>query len=194
MDRRRANCRFPGKPGRDKINGSMEMAKQNSSPGDSPEAFGRVTKVVRNASGQLEVHVEGRNEPIKDARVARCFPWSLRDCYICLRTHEGKEIAMLRSLEDMDPDSRAVVEADLADRVFYPTILRILDRKSEFGIVSLTAQTDRGTVTFQVRSRDDVRLLSSARALFRDADGNTYELSDVTKLDPASRKAFQQYF
>jgi hypothetical protein len=49
-------------------------------------------------------------------------------------------------------------------------------------------------VTFQVRSRDDVRVLSSTRALFRDADGNTYELADLNALDAAGQKWMQNYF
>jgi hypothetical protein len=66
--------------------------------------------------------------------------------------------------------------------------------RDEFNIVSLTAETDRGEVTFQVRSRDDIRYLSPTRALFRDPDGNTYELEDITQLDPASRKHLSHWF
>jgi hypothetical protein len=49
-------------------------------------------------------------------------------------------------------------------------------------------------VTFQVRSRDDVRHLSPTRLLFRDADGNAYEIADIRQLDPASRRQVQEYF
>jgi hypothetical protein len=32
------------------------------------------------------------------------------------------------------------------------------------------------------------------RALFRDVDGNTYEVPDITALDAASQRYLQQYF
>ena len=73
-------------------------------------------------------------------------------------------------------------------------IRRIVDYKDEFGVTSIEAETDRGTVTFQVRTRDDVRVLSPTRALFRDADGNTYELADLSALDQSSQKYLQDYF
>jgi hypothetical protein len=87
-----------------------------------------------------------------------------------------------------------LLEAELSDKVFNPKILKIVDYKDEFGVTSITAVTDRGEVTFQIRSRDDVRVLSPIRALFRDVDGNTYELADVTALDSAAQRNLQRYF
>ncbi|MFW5841465.1 MAG: DUF1854 domain-containing protein, partial [Planctomycetota bacterium] len=64
----------------------------------------------------------------------------------------------------------------------------------EFGVSNIKARTDRGVVNFQVKSRDDVRLLSASRALFRDADGNIYELPDLNQLDSQSRRHLANYF
>ena len=154
----------------------------------------RVKSVSRNEQGQLVVRLEGQDEPIVDVRVARCFPWSTPDTYISIRKKEGKEIALFKTLDEMDEGSRKTVAEELQDKNFNPKIRRVIDYKSEFGILSITAQTDRGLVTFQIRSRDDVRLLSPTSAIFRDADGNTYELSDLHALDPRSRKYLQEHF
>ena len=59
---------------------------------------------------------------------------------------------------------------------------------------SSTVETDRCTVILQIRGRDDVRFLSATRALFRDVDGNTYELPDYTELDAASMRHIRRYF
>jgi hypothetical protein len=126
--------------------------------------------------------------------VARCFPWSVPETYISIRDKDGKEIALLNSADDLDAASKAVLLRELKDKMFAPKILRVTDYKDEFGVISLTAETDRGTVTFQIRSRDDVRILSETRALFRDADGNTYELPNLNALDAAGRKYLQGYF
>jgi hypothetical protein len=149
--------------------------------------------VTYNDVGQLVVRVRGREGPVSEAKVARCFPWSMPDFYIALRDKEGKELALLKSLDELDAESRAVVERELRDKVFTPRIRRVIEHREEFGVTSITVDTDRGQVTFQIRSRDDVRALSDRRAIFRDADGNAYELADLNGLDAASRKCLQEY-
>ena len=153
-----------------------------------------VKRLERNKAGQLVAHLDSDAEPIVDVRLARCFPWSFPDAYISIRNADGQEIAMLRTLDELDPSSREVAAAELLDKIFNPKIKQIVQCKHEFGISSITAETDRGRAIFQILSRDDVRLLSPTRALFRDVDGNTYELPDLTRLDPASQKHLHQYF
>ena len=161
--------------------------------GPGPESV-RVERVERNADGQLVVHVAGRDEPIVDAKVARYFPWSLPEAFLSLLDSDGREVVMLETLDGLDAETRDLIEAELQEKVFDPKILRVLSYKREFGISSITAETDRGEVTFQFRGRDDVRILSATRALFRDVDGNTYELPDLTQLDPASQRHLHAFF
>lgn len=163
-------------------------------PGGEADGENRIESVERNKAGQLVVKLAGRDDPIIDARVVRCFPWSIPDSYVSVLDSDGKEAIMLKSLDGLDAPTREVLETELHDKVFNPKILKISECKHEFGVTSITAETDRGEVTFQVRSRDDVRVLSPTRALFRDADGNTYELADLTALDPAAQKSLQRYF
>ena len=97
----------------------------------------------------------------------------------------------LTKILDSDDGSRYVGEFAVG---FNPKITRIVDFHHEFGVTSITALTDRGKVTFQIKSRDDVRVLSPTRAFFRDVDGNTYELPDRSKLDSTSKRYLQRYF
>ncbi len=159
--------------------------------GTSP---GKVERIWRNEAGQLIVHLAGRQDPVVNVKIARCFPWSMPQTYISIRNKDGKEVVLLETLDHLDAASRQVVLQELHDRVFSPRILRIVEHKSEFGITSVKAETDRGQVTFQIRSRDDIRVLSATRLLFRDADGNTYEVADAATLDPTSRKFLETYF
>ena len=172
----------------------MGVSQTNETGHDTRGGEAAVEKVELNPAGQLVVHMRGGREPVVDARVARCFPWSLPDGYISVRDADGKEIALLQTLDGLDDASRQVVEQELADKVFNPKIRRIVDYRHEFGVTSITAETDRGRVTFQIRSRDDIRILSRTRGLFRDADGNTYEMEDLDALDAQSRKWLQDHF
>jgi len=151
-------------------------------------------RVERNADGQLVVHLKGGDGPLVDARVARYFPWSMPDAYVSIRDSDGREVVMLKTLDELEPASRRIVEDELRDKVFNPKILRVHKYTREFGISSMTAETDRGEVIFQFRGRDDVRVLSATRALFRDVDGNTYEVQDLTRLDPASQRHLHPFF
>jgi hypothetical protein len=161
-------------------------------PAQNPS--GQLEGITRNESGQLVVRLKGQPEPLVDARVARCFPWSMPDTFISVRNREGKEVVLLETLDSLDPATRHIIQQELHDKAFNPKISRIVEHKNEFGVTSIKAQTDRGEVTFQIRSRDDIRILSSARLLFRDADGNTYEIADLHAMDAASRKFLEAYF
>lgn len=155
---------------------------------------GRVQRVERDSVGRLRAWIEGHEKPVEDVRVARCFPWSLPEAYVSIRSKDGKEICLLSDLAQLDAISRSVIEKELHDKVFNPRILRVLEARREFDVTSFRVETDRGEVTFQIRSREDVRALSPTRALFRDVDGNTYELPDVGSLDPVSRRHVMDYF
>jgi hypothetical protein len=151
-------------------------------------------RVRRNSRGELEVHLDGREAPLANVKVARCFPWSLQSQYISIRDKDGKEVALLEDLQQLDAQSRGVIQEELAARFFVPKITRITDYRAEFDIIYISAATDRGEVTFQIRSRDDVRILSGRRAIFRDVDGNIYEIPDFHALDRVSQKYLERYF
>ncbi len=168
--------------------------KEKNKDGGNGESDLRIESIERDEAGQLVVKIAGREDPIVDARVVRCFPWSVPESYVSIRDGDGKEMVMLKSFDGLDPAHRELLEAELSDKIFNPKIVKIVNYKHEFGVTSITAVTDRGEVTFQMRSRDDVRVLSPIRALFRDVDGNTYELADVTTLDSAAQKNLERYF
>lgn len=175
------------------VNDSQSVEPSGNGQASSGQGGARIESITRNDTGQLVVRLVGVAEPIVDVRVARCFPWSVPQAYVSIRNKEGKEVVLLKSLDELDEASRAIVQQELYDKVFNPKITRIADHRTEFGITSVSAETDRGPVIFQIRSRDDIRILSATRLLFRDADGNTYEVADVTTLDAYSQKFLQNY-
>lgn len=158
---------------------------------DSPSVL---RKITRDGRGDLAACLEGQGQPVPNVRVARCFPWSLDQGYVSVRDKDGKELALLKDLEGMDPDSRRLIEQELREKVFVPKIQRIKRYSAEFDVIYITADTDRGEVTFQIRDSEDVRALTPRRALFRDVDGNVYEVEDLFALDRTSQKYIEQYF
>ncbi len=147
-----------------------------------------------NDLGQVVLRLAGREEPYVEVRIARCFPWSLPETFISICEKDGRELVLLRDLGELPDQMRELVRRELRDKAFTPRIQRVLSCTSEFGVTSIRAMTDRGEVTFQVRTREDVRILGPARAVFRDADGVSYEVSDLRAMDSASQKHLQEFF
>ena len=158
-----------------------------------PIEAARLAEITRNATGQLVLSATGLQVPIEAIRIRKCFPWSLPGQYISITDKDGKEIVLLKSLDGLPAALRQVIADELHLALFDPRVHRILDQKNELGVLSLTAETDRGQVTFQVRTRDDVRFISPTKMLLRDADGNTYEIPDLDALDPTSKRCLYEY-
>ncbi len=161
---------------------------------DGQDNQAELIRIERDGRGELAAWLRGRKEPEKNVKIARCFPWSVQEGYISIRNKDGKEIVLLNGLDGVEPKTREIIEQELRDKVFVPKIQRVTKHTAEFDVIYITAETDRGEVTFQIRSRDDVRLLSARRAILQDVDGNVYEVADIEALDHVSRKHLEQYF
>lgn len=163
-------------------------------PDEAVSPVSRLHRLTRDAKGVLVAHLADRDEPVTDVRVRRCFPWSLADSLISLLDADGKELVLLETLEPLPADTRELIQEELRDKFFAPKILKVLSFGELFGIVTLSARTDRGDVTFQLRSRDDVRVLSPTQCVIKDVDGNLYEVPDLTQLDIESQRRLDAFF
>ena len=67
-----------------------------------------------------------------------------------------------------------------------PKITKIHELEGEFGVTRWVVETNRGPVTFGMRTRYDVVSLENGRVLIKDADGNRYEIENYHRLDPTS--------
>lgn len=154
----------------------------------------RLLELTRAGNGDLLARLSDREEPVVDVRVARCFPWSLPDRMISVRDKDGNELVLLETLDGLPQPTRELIDDELRDKIFAPRIERILACEHRFGITTFHAVTDRGDVKFQLRNRDDVRVLSAVRCILKDVDGNVYEVRDLTKLDRESRHHLSDFF
>mgnify|MGYP003293900450 CR=1 FL=1 len=126
-------------------------------------------------------------ECFEDLEPKRLFPISGLTKYISLLDKDGKETAIIRDIETLMPESRAVIEKSLEEYYLIPEIISVLDRYEKYGILKWTVQTDRGVRTFEIKNRNsDIKALFDGRVLIRDRDDNRYEIPDVNKLDAKS--------
>ena len=119
----------------------------------------------------------------------RLFPVSRVDTYITLLDTEGVEIAVIRSLKDLNPASLERIEYSLNDYYLVPHIVRILSVSEKYGTIHWSVETDRGLKEFDIRNRNhDIRVYSDGRVRVRDSDDNRYIITDYRALDPHSKK------
>lgn len=119
----------------------------------------------------------------------RLFPVSRINEYITLLSTEGKEVAVIKKLSDIEKDSREVIEYSLNDYYLVPHIIRIISISEKNGKIHWAVETDRGFKEFDVRNRNhDVRVYSDGRVRVRDSDDNRYIISDYRALDAHSRR------
>lgn len=118
----------------------------------------------------------------------RLFPVSRADTYITLLDAEGTEIAIIRALSDLSPQSLETVNYSLNDYYLVPHITRILTVTEKYGTLHWCVETDRGIHEFDIRNRNhDVKVYSDGRVRVRDSDDNRYIVTDYRKLDKHSR-------
>ena len=123
----------------------------------------------------------------EDLEPRRLFPLSGLTKYITLIDKDMKEVAMIRDLERIMPESREAVEKCLDEYYMIPKITEILDRKEKNGLLKYKVNTNYGVREFSVRNRhSDIKNLYDGRVLFRDSDDNRYEIPDIMKLDKKS--------
>lgn len=149
---------------------------------------------VPEGSSQLRVHIDG-DQCILRALVKLAFPLSTPDRYISVQDEEGNEIGVVRTLSELDPTSREVVEAELDRRYFTPKISKIVKLEQEAGLWTFTVETSRGPSVFYVRNwRDSSSEIAPGRFLIQSVDGKRYEVPNYENLDPRSQAFLEQLF
>lgn len=117
----------------------------------------------------------------------RLFPVSGLKKYITLLDEEGKECAIIRSIDDLIPESKKIIEDCLREYYMIPKITRLISCFEKFGVLKWTVETDRGEHTFEIRNRhSDIKMLYDGRVLVRDSNDNRYEITDYKSLDKHS--------
>ncbi len=128
-------------------------------------------------------------EKFTELELHRMFPITGLDKYISLLDSNGNEVAVIRNINDLKPESKAVVERCLTEYYMMPRITRFIRMSEKFKIWMWTAETDKGICTFEIRNHlTAIKPLYDGRVLIKDANDNRYEIPDVSKLDKKSIK------
>ena len=119
----------------------------------------------------------------------RLFPVSRTDTYITLLNSDGKEVAIIKGLADLNTESLGVIEESLNDYYLVPYITQIISVTEKSGTLTWNVKTNRGLKTFDIRDRNhDIRVYKDGKVRIRDSHDNRYVIEDYRKLDKHSRR------
>jgi len=147
---------------------------------------GQEFSLVRKHDQIFLRYTDGREElPVK---LAWARPISGRGREISLLNDKKKEILMVESLDELDPDSRAIAEAELAKRYLVPQITRVVSTAPHFGSRYFRVETDLGPRRFVLKDPNkNATWVTNDHLVLRDTLGNRYEIKPFSALDARSQ-------
>lgn len=129
-------------------------------------------------SGQTYTGLEAR----------RLFPITGGDRYITLLNEAKEEVAIIRDLNTLMPESQKAVRHALERCYLVPKISAFTSIHEKGGKLSVSVQTDHGPCTFEVRNySQSIKTLYDGRVLICDTNDNRYEIPDIRTIDRKSR-------
>ncbi len=124
----------------------------------------------------------------------RLFPVSQLDNYITLLDESGAEQAVIRDLNTLPEDQKALISSCLQEYYLIPKITKITDVAERFDGLTLYTETDRGPAQIEIRILlRGFKMQTDRRLLIRDINDNRYEVPDVRRLDRKSLQILGQY-
>lgn len=162
---------------------SKDLREQATNPGD--EAVLDALTLERRADGRLWATLDGAESPV---RVHRCFPWSEPARFLSLRDDDDEELALVHALDDLDAESRRVLEGAIVEAGFVLEVTRIVDVDEEVEIRTWAVETRQGTRSFQTRLDDWPTDVPGGGILIRDVAGDLYHVRDPEAMDAESRR------
>lgn len=128
-------------------------------------------------------------EKFTDLEPRRLFPVSGLNDYISFLDSEGEEQFILRRLENMEPEQKALLIGCLEEYYRIPKITRLVSFSEKHKIWMWTVETDRGDYTFEIVNHiRSMKMFYDKRILIKDNNDNRYEIPNIYELDKRSQK------
>ena len=130
---------------------------------------------------------EGDDEEQGPLQSFRALPLTKPSHHISLQTDEGEELGLIPDMDDLDPDSRAVLERDLELYYLKAKVRTINQVETKNGLISFDLVTDLGERRIHVRDRQQIRMIAGGSVILTDIHGGKYEVPPLDQLDEKSR-------
>jgi len=149
-------------------------------------------RFYRNTRGFLGLELKGEDH--KRVQLSRALPFSDPGRYICVADMEGKEIAVLESLDDFEDEQRELLESELGIRYFYPIVTQVKSIKEKMGSYYLDLAIGEYKKTIAVKDiSKNLKQLGGGRIVLTDVDGNRFLIPNVYLIHKKSLQMLEPY-
>lgn len=162
------------------MNESNAKPEKRTQPAEESEL-----RLEHRADGQLWVSCGARECPVS---LRRCFPWSAPQQFLSLRDADDEEVALVRDLAELDPESQAALERALQEVAFVLEVEGVDEVEDEIEIRSFRVRTRQGPRSFQTLRDEWPREMPDGALLLEDVAGDLYRVAEPKALDARSRK------
>lgn len=127
-------------------------------------------------------------------RLLRTLPLHRPFEYISVSDMDKNEIGIIRNAADFPPESREIIEKDLAARYYCPQISEIYSIDEKMGSFYFDVSIDGFKKTFGVKDISrNIKMLDSGAVMLTDADGNRFIIPDINALKPRTRRKIEPF-
>lgn len=145
-----------------------------------------------NANGFLGLELDGKD--YKRVQLSRALPFTAPEQYICVADMDGSEVAVLESLDDFQPEARALLEAELDIRYFYPLVTQVHSVKEKMGSYYLELSIGEHKKTIAVKDiSKNLKQLDEGRIVLTDVDGNRFMIPNIYQINKKSLQMLEPY-
>ena len=142
-------------------------------------------------SGFLSADIDGTE--YKRVILTRAMPMTLPDKYICISDIEKNEIGIIEDISVFDEGQRELINNELSQRYFCPSITEIKSVTEKFGNFYFDVMIGDYKKNFTVKNlTKNVRYHGDGFDII-DVDGNRYRIDDYNAISKKSRRKIAPY-
>jgi hypothetical protein len=124
---------------------------------------------------------------------ARSFPITAPREGISILSRDGNELAWISNLDQLDEETRSLIEDELEVREFMPEILRITGVSGYATPCTWYVETNKGDTSFILKAEEDIRRLTPPTLMIMDKRGIQFLIRNPRSLDAASRRILDRF-
>ncbi len=170
-------------------NNSMNIYEKEAEEMTAMRKITKQNKFERTEGGFINLTFDGVT--YERVKVVRLFPFTDANKYISIRQNDEKarEIGIIEDLDELEEETREMLEEQLRLNYFTPVIEKIYNIKDEYGYAYFHVKTDKGECKFAINMASNaVTKLSDSRLIITDLDENRFEIRDVNALTQKERR------
>lgn len=123
----------------------------------------------------------------------RAFPLAAPDEGLSIVSAEGRELAWIDRIEQLDATAAAHIAEELAQREFTPTITQITSVSTFSTPSTWEVATDRGDTRLVLKGEEDIRRVGAGELLIADSHGLRFRVRDMSALDKRSKRLLERF-